>query len=251
MCAHYENITHRLNYSNRFKAVPPDLESAMPKQDLWPGYLGSFIRIPREAESGDAAVPEREAIAGIFGLVPHWAKDLKIARSTYNARSETVASKPSFRDAWKAPRHCIIPADAIYEPDWRSGKAVATRISRADGHPMGIAGLWDSWRQPDGQWLDSYTMLTVNANEHSVMKNFHRPSDEKRSVVVLPEGSYGDWLKASPSDSMDFMNLFNGELIAAPGLISKSSAKGNSTNKESVTNPGLGQQVLGLGRIDF
>jgi putative SOS response-associated peptidase YedK len=52
-------------------------------------------------------------------------------------------------------RHCVIPAQAIYEPDWRGGKAVATRIERADGEPMGIAGLWDSRKQPDGSWLHS------------------------------------------------------------------------------------------------
>ena len=105
---------------------------------VWPGYASTFIRRPKEAAAGD------------FGLIPHWAKDEKGARRTYNARTETVAEKPSFRDAWRLVRHCIIPAEAIYEPDWRTGKAVATRIERADGRPMGIAGLWTGWNGPDG-----------------------------------------------------------------------------------------------------
>lgn len=63
-----------------------------------------------------------------FGLVLFWSKDTKIARRTYNARSETVAEKPSFRSAWKNAHHCIIPAAAIYEPDWRSGKAIPNRV---------------------------------------------------------------------------------------------------------------------------
>lgn len=65
-------------------------------------------------------------------MIPHWATDANIGRQTYNARSETVASKPSFRDAWRKGQHCTIPADAIFEPDWRSGKAVPARIVRAD-----------------------------------------------------------------------------------------------------------------------
>jgi putative SOS response-associated peptidase YedK len=69
-------------------------------------------------------VPDRKALAGLFGVVPYWATDLKICRSTYNARVETVATKSSFGDAWKRAQHCIIPAQAICEPDWRSGKGV-------------------------------------------------------------------------------------------------------------------------------
>ena len=87
-------------------------------------------------------MPEREALPGQLGLIPHWATDTTVARHMYNARSETVASKPSFRDAWRHGQRCIVPAEAFYEPDWRSGKAVPTRIARADGEPMGIAGLW-------------------------------------------------------------------------------------------------------------
>ncbi|RMR69925.1 hypothetical protein ALP81_200065 [Pseudomonas savastanoi pv. fraxini] len=107
-----------------------------------------------------------EVLTGSFGLIPSWSKDSKIARRTYNARSETVAEKPSFRHAWRHAQHCIIPAVAIYEPDWRSGKAIVTRIARADGELLGIAGLWEQWRDPStDQTLHSYTMLTVNADD--------------------------------------------------------------------------------------
>ena len=210
MCAHYEGVVDPRTYAERFRSAAPPLAG---KADLWPGYTGSFIRRHPHADVGDDAVPEREGVNGVFGLVPHWATDLKLARSTYNARSETVAIKPSFRDAWKKSRHCIIPATAIYEPDWRSGKAVATRISRVDGEPMGIAGLWDSWKQADGTWLYSYTMLTINADHHDLMKAFHKPTDEKRMVVILPEASYGDWLLAQPGEAMDFMLAYSAERL--------------------------------------
>jgi putative SOS response-associated peptidase YedK len=80
---------------------------------MWPGYLGSFIRRQPYADVGDEAVPAAEALNGHFGLVPHWSPGTKIARHTYNARTETVVEKPSFRDAWKRGRRCIIPADVI------------------------------------------------------------------------------------------------------------------------------------------
>ena len=133
MCAHYENIRDPRVIREHFKAAPTE---ALTRADVWPGYVGRFIVRPREADYGDEAVPERVDMPGVFGLLPHWAKDDKLARHTYNARSETVAEKPSFRDAWRKARHCIIPAAAIWEPDWRSGRAVPTRIERTDGEPM-------------------------------------------------------------------------------------------------------------------
>ena len=97
MCSHYKGVNDPKRFAKAFGVALP--ETLGIKVDLWPGYLGSFIRRPEHADVGDEAVPEREAMVGMFGLVPHWATDTKIARSTYNARSETVATKPSFRDA--------------------------------------------------------------------------------------------------------------------------------------------------------
>lgn len=183
----------RERYSRQFGVEPPD---DMGKSDVWPSYLASFIRRPKEADSGDEAVPLREAVLGSFGMIPHWAKDATIARRTYNARSETVAEKPSFRDAWRLGRRCIIPAEAFYEPDWRSGKAVTTRIARTDGQPIGIAGIWTGWKSPAGDIVRSFSMLTVNADEHPLMRLFHKPTDEKRMIVILSESDFEAWLTA-------------------------------------------------------
>ena len=212
MCSHYQALKERERYIRAFGVEPP----AEPgKVDLWPGYMGSFIRRHPHADVGDESVPASEAVSGRFGLVPPWATDTKIARQTYNARSETVAEKPSYRDAWKRAQHCIIPAAAIYEPDWRSGKAVATRIERADGDPMGIAGLWATWKSPKGELMHSYTMLTINADRHDLMQQFHKPADEKRMVVVLATELYQDWLDARPEQSMTFMRPISAEALVA------------------------------------
>lgn len=152
---------------------------------------------------------------GLFGLVSHWAKEATFDRRTYNARSETVHEKPTFRDAWRKGQHCIIPAAAIYEPDWRSGKPKATRIQRADGKPMGIAGLWDDCTLSSGEKIYSFTMLTLNADDHPFMRNFHKAEDEKRIVAILHEDQYGAWLEAKPNNRMDFIKQYPAkELIA-------------------------------------
>jgi putative SOS response-associated peptidase YedK len=214
MCSHYQAIKERERFFRLFGVYPPDPEG---KFDMWPGYTGVMVRRPRERDSGDDAVAPLEAVTGLFGLLPHWAKDARLARSTFNARSETVHEKPSFRDAWRRGQHCIIPADAIFEPDWRSGKAVATRISRADGEPMGIAGLWSSWRSPAGESILSFTMLTINADDHPLMRNMHRPNEEKRMVVVLPEATFGDWLDAPAAGSQAYLRPFPADRLVAHG----------------------------------
>lgn len=208
MCSHYEASDPR----QTALAFGVELYEQS-KLDLWPGYHGPFVRRTDQAENVEELLPTREVLTGSFGLIPGWSKDAKIARRCYNARSETAAVKPSFRSAWKYGQHCIIPAAAIYEPDWRSGKAIATRITRSDGEPMGIAGLWERWKSPLGEEVFSYSMLTVNANDHSFMRNYHRADDEKRMVVILPKGLYQDWLSASASESMEFMRQYPAERL--------------------------------------
>jgi putative SOS response-associated peptidase YedK len=99
----------------------------------------------------------------MFGMVPHWA-DIKLARQTYNARTETVASKPRFRNAYKRGQFCILPVDSFYEPNYETGKPVRWEIADADGGPLGIAGIWEHKQDdPNGLPLLSISMLTVNA----------------------------------------------------------------------------------------
>ena len=212
MCSHYQAVKERERFFRQFGVYPPD---ASGKYDVGPGYAGLLLRQPVALGTGDEAVPEVQAITGLFGLLPHWAKDAKLARHTYNARSETVHEKPSFRDAWRQAQHCIVAADAIFEPDWRSGSAVPTRIARADGEPMGIAGLWSCWRSPAGERVHSFTLLTIAAHAHQLMRCYHKPDDEKRMLVILPQGAYRDWLVATPAQSRDFLLPYPAERLVA------------------------------------
>lgn len=142
-----------------------------------------------------------------FGLIPSWAKDDKISRYTYNARSETAHEKPSYRNAWRQRRYGIALLDNFYEPNYVTGKAERWKIELESKEPFGIAGIWDTWTdQASGELVTSFSMLTVNADEHPVMKQFHKPGDEKRTPVVLAESQFDDWLSADASVAMEMMN---------------------------------------------
>ncbi|MDL2358472.1 MAG: SOS response-associated peptidase family protein [Pseudomonadota bacterium] len=157
--------------------------------EAFPGYLAPIVR-----ESHQLA-GQIECVPAMFGMVPHWA-DTKLARQTYNARTETVATKPSFRNAWKRNQFCIVPADNFYEPCYESGKPVRWRIEHAGGQPLAIAAIWE-WRAsgPDGLPLLSFSMLTINADGHPLMDRFHKPGDEKRMLVLLEPAHYQGWLE--------------------------------------------------------
>ena len=165
-----------------FDLPPPDF----PYGEAYPGVIAPIV----------TNFAPRLWVPACFGLVPAWATDAKIVRSTYNARSETVGEKPSFREAWKHGQLCIIPADAIFEPCYETRKAVRWRIERADSKPMGIAGIWERRLKDDGLPAWSMSMLTINADGHPIMGRMHKPGDEKRSVVILPDEAWGDWLRA-------------------------------------------------------
>ena len=167
-----------------------------------------------------------------FGLIPGWAKDEKISRHTYNARSETVAEKPSYRTAWRQRQFGLVLVDDFYEPSYESGKAVRWRIQLASGAPFGIACLWDRWKEPvTGQLVVSFSMLTVNANEHPVMCQFHKPGDEKRTPVIIAPELQDAWLSADTTQASELMTWSHmPDLLAlhAPLLSRRSSRSGLS-----------------------
>ena len=139
--------------------------------------------------------------------IPAWAKDNKISRHTYNARTETVAEKPSYRHAWRNRQYGLVLLDNFYEPCYETDKAVRTEIRLQSNEPFAIACLWDRWKQPaTGQLVVSFSMLTVNADEHPVMKRFHKAGDEKRTPVIVPESQYMAWLGASVDQAAQMMN---------------------------------------------
>jgi len=176
-----------------------DLPAGYPEES-YPGFAAPVV--VKSHQSGRVACGLAR-----FGLIPAWAKDDKISRHTYNARSETVAQKPSYRTAWRQRQYGLVLVDNFYEPSYESGKAVRWKIALASGDPFGIACLWDRWADPvSGERGVSFSMLTVNADEHPVMKQFHKEGDEKRMPVIVPSELHKAWLAATPYEAASFMS---------------------------------------------
>jgi putative SOS response-associated peptidase YedK len=96
--------------------------------------------------------------------------------------------------------------DNFYEPSYESGKAVRWKIELASGDPFGIACLWDRWTDPaSGELVVSFSMLTVNADEHPVMRQFHKPGDEKRTPVIIAPELHDKWLSADVTQASELM----------------------------------------------
>jgi len=127
-----------------------------------------------------------------WGLVPHWLKDLKATRQPINARGETIAATPMFRDAY-ARRRCLVPADAFYEWQAAPEGKLPWAIARADAACLVFAGLWEGWRGPDGSVIRSYTIVTTSAN--AALRPLH-----ERMPVVLEEADWADWLGETDAD---------------------------------------------------
>jgi putative SOS response-associated peptidase YedK len=177
------------------------------KREIYKDYAAPIYRRGAEGYSTDAAT---------FGMVPrkHIPPAVKVF-DTMNARSETVAERRSFSGSWNRMRLCLIPCKSFFEPNYETGKAVRWKIGMADGSLFAIAGLWRAWDEPEGEAL-SFTMLTVNSADHPLMKRFHKPDSEKRSLVIVPRDAYADWLSCKSTDeARTFLNLYPADAMRA------------------------------------
>jgi putative SOS response-associated peptidase YedK len=148
-----------------------------------------------------------------WGLIPSWAKDMKIGASLINARADTLATKPSFRTAFKR-RRCLIPADGFYE--WKKGEGKTKQpfyIRLKKDYPFAFAGLWEHWEGPDNSAVDSCTIVTTDAND--TLRPLH-----ERMPVILPEEDFDRWLDPKEEDAAQLGELLKPyppeEMIAFP-----------------------------------
>jgi putative SOS response-associated peptidase YedK len=182
-----------------------------------PRKLGPFIRASKSLELG------LELVVGQWGLIPWFAKTPKLTYSTNNARSEELTSKASFKHPWARGQRCIIPALSFDEPNWESGKNVWWRFKRADGTPWALAGLWATWTDKmTGEVHESYTMLTLNADSHPLMKRMHKPepqlapdAQDKRSVIAIEPADVNSWLHGSADEAQKLVRLPPTEVFEA------------------------------------
>jgi len=175
-----------------------------PRYNIAPGQTVAAVR----AGAGDARVLDSLH----WGLIPAWAKDPTIGRRLINARVETLAVKPAFRDALRH-RRCLLPADGFYEWQRRDGVKQPHWIARADRRPFGLAGLWERWRDAQGEIVESCTIVTTQAGP--VLRDVH-----ERMPLIVPAEHYARWLDPGRADARALLALLGAgdwrELQAQP-----------------------------------
>ncbi len=211
MCGRYTLATQLDLLADRFGADPGPVRHT-PRYNIAPGQVVPIVMIDSKPQIAMMR----------WGLVPYWAKDESIGYRMINARSETLAEKPSFRKPLES-RRCLVPADGFFE--WRqegSGKRKTPMRFRLKNHEVfGFAGLWDRWRQPDGEMLQTFTIITTDANE--LVGKVH-----DRMPVIMPQEAERTWLSSEKVDTKSLLALLTpypaelmesyqvGELVSSP-----------------------------------
>ena len=184
MCGRYYSVIDKQLMTDKFR-IPVDLyDFVLPGYDynVAPSTFQPVIRNQKETGARELALMR-------WGLIPNYTKDLKTFKifSTINARAETITTAPMWRGPFSRHR-CLVPASGFYE--WKKLDAKTKQpyaISLKSGEPMAFAGLWDAWKDADGGWLQSFSIITTEANE--LMSSIH-----DRMPVILKPTEFDRWL---------------------------------------------------------
>ena len=257
MCGRFVTASSPALIADRFAVdevdatVAPDPE---PDYNVSPRRNVLAVRA-RAQDEGEDGEPERVLSRLRWGLVPSWAKELKVGDRMINARAETVASKPAYRRAF-ANKRCLIPADGFYE--WKAAPATGGGASgtakprkqpyfihRKDGEPLAFAGLWEVWKVPndspddvkdvggDDGWVRSCVIVTTTAND--LMAPIHN-----RMPVILPESAWEQWLDPDEHDVDALAKL----LVPAPNALLEAYPVSTAVNNARNNGPELARAVV-------
>lgn len=207
MCGRYDLSENPAAIRAHFDvpAVPPFAAGGDVRPEVRPTERAPIIRINHL--SG-----KRESTLARWGLVPSWAKDLKIGSRCINARLETLAGLPAYRAAYRN-RRCLVPATGFFEWSGVRGQRTKWRIRPSDRPLFGLAGLWERWYDPHtGEPMETYTIVTTAANEKLA------PLHDRMPVIVEPD-RYADWLDPSCTQIDLFVPVPDAGLTIEPGSV--------------------------------
>jgi putative SOS response-associated peptidase YedK len=222
----------------------PEMQSPPPEwSEVRPTVSGPFLR----ADGGGRL----ELAEGRWGLVPdfHDKPLFKWQASTNNARWEGdqkqgPAFRQTFAPSWWAGKRCLIPTDWFSEPSWETGRSVPWKFTAVDGKPFSLAGLWNTWHGPEGEVVETYTMIMINANDHPLMGRMHEPErdkwgvplpadqQDKRMAVVIGAANEDLWLRGSPDEAAALVTPWPAEIMTGQPMIA---AKGGRAGRDPYT----------------
>ena len=214
-------------------AIPLNLG---PRYNIAPTESVPIVRLRRRDGSG------RELVTARWGLVPPWAKDVKVGARAINARAETLDRLPTFRTAF-ARRRCLVVADGFYE--WQNladGGKQPYYLTLPDDRPFAFAGLWEVWRSPAGDWIDSFTIIVTTAND------FLRPIHQRMPVILEPD-RFDAWLDVDrpTTEAHALLVAYTGAMTVFP--------VGKRVNKAGDDDPAciaaIGPSVTGTDAMPF
>jgi putative SOS response-associated peptidase YedK len=209
MCGRYFLTTPGQILAERFETAPaPKMAS---RYNIAPTQQVAIVRTAVDAETSDGG--DREIALVSWGLIPSWAKERAIGNKLINARGETLAEKPSFRDSFKK-RRCLVLADGFFEWQKVGGGKQPWLVRTKSGEPFGMAGLWSRWKEKEsGETIDSCTIVTTTPNE--LLAPIH-----DRMPVILPREARALWLDSEITEADRLAPLIapfpEGELEAYP-----------------------------------
>ncbi len=197
MCGRFSSLTPPEAMRRLFHLVEP-VPAGPPRYNCAPSQdLAVVIATP----AGRRLVPMR------WGLIPAWSAGPGHGPCPINARAETVAEKPSFREAFRR-RRCLVPADGFYE--WRRDgrRKRPVRFTLSDGAPFAMAGIWEAWHGPDGTTIRSFAIIVTDANA------LVRPVHDRMPVILAP-GDWAAWLDPGNPDPRPLLTAFAAEAMRA------------------------------------
>jgi len=201
MPTHYQAASEPSHFAQRF-GIACDPGGSIVR----PGEQGLFVRRPRADGVGQETPPERFQIAaGRWGLIPLFSKDGQ-DQLTHEARGETASAERNFYQPWKRGHRCVILADCLFQPGDSADSIV--RVSRADGEPLALAGLWNGWRSPAGQCVESFALLTLGAPEQP----------ERRRTVILRDAWIDDWLHCPVEETAAYFRPYADDKLVREAL---------------------------------
>ncbi|MEW9900881.1 SOS response-associated peptidase family protein [Chitinivorax sp. PXF-14] len=210
MCVNFDPADRAgiLRLFARWNLTVPAFE--VPKE-TWQDRLAPIVVHPDECEM--------YCTIASFGMVPQRYKPPKVKTlTTMNARAETLGERRNFKPFWDTGQLALVPITGFYEPfyETREGPSTRWRIGMANGSPFAVAGLWRTWIGAEGEVERSFTQITVNADDHPLMKRFHKWDDVKRSLVIVAPDDYEVWLTCRDPDlARTFLKLYPAELMTA------------------------------------
>jgi len=195
MCGRYELSSHPAAIALAFGLPQPP--SLMPRYNIAPTQQVPIVR--------QNAAGERELAQVRWGLVPRWAKDPAIGVRMINARGETLTLKSAYRNAY-ARHRCLLPVNGFYEWQATQTRKQPMHIGMRDGRPFGLAGLYERWLSPEGEVLDTCTIVTTSASDQLRQVN-------ERMPVIVPTEHYARWLDPANADVGDLVVPWSGESL--------------------------------------